>query len=203
MDTEALFHLAFVVVFLSTIAARAIGWKYVLTAEHEHLARRAAEGLPIFATRVTLGYIGVLLVLAYTLHPALTAPLTFAIPSTLRWAGFLIGMAGAALLAWVHKHLAENFTDSVLIRIHHRLVTSGPYQFIRHPMYLAFILLIAGLSLLAANWLLAVTGIALMFHIMFFRTPIEEARLHERHGKIYEMYRKRTGGLLPKLWGRQ
>ncbi len=79
----------------------------------------------------------------------------------------------------------------------HRLVTTGPYRFIRHPIYASFIAIMLLVLPLSANWALGLSGLLLVISIAAVRIPIEEDQLHKRFGKDWEEYRDQTGSLLP------
>jgi protein-S-isoprenylcysteine O-methyltransferase Ste14 len=77
-------------------------------------------------------------------------------------------------------------------------VTRGPYRWIRHPFYLAALLMAAGNALAAANWFLFAAG-CVAFILMAGRSRIEERKLLERFGEEYRVYRERTGRFVPRL----
>ena len=89
-------------------------------------------------------------------------------------------------------------TRTVTIREDHRLVTSGPYRYIRHPLYTMGLLLFSSLSLIAANWFMML-GTVLAFVLVSLRLPKEEAALIEAFGDEYRAYMQRTGRFLPRL----
>ena len=61
-------------------------------------------------------------------------------------------LAASGLFVWTFRSLGKNLTDTVVTRRQHTLVQHGPYRWIRHPLYSSAALLIAALSLIAANW---------------------------------------------------
>ena len=91
------------------------------------------------------------------------------------------------LLFWTFHSLGKNLTDTVVTRREHTLVTHGPYRWVRHPFYVVVFLWGLSLSLLTANWLLALLGVAAMT-MLVTRTRIEEA-------KLAEQVRRRVSGL--------
>src|SRR5207244_2384452 len=106
---------------------------------------------------------------------------------------------GLLLLVWVHRALACNFSTTLRIRPDHTLVTSGPYHWVRHPMYTVFCLVFVGICLQTANGLLGGLGLSAIGIIMIVRTPLEEAQLVEKFGEEYRHYMQRTGRYLPRL----
>ena len=82
----------------------------------------------------------------------------------------------------------------------HHLVTTGPYAWIRHPIYLAMILFLTGLTLVGANWALVVFLIISITDLAL-RIPNEEQMMIEAFGAEYEGYRQQTGSIFPR-WGK-
>ena len=99
---------------------------------------------------------------------------------------------------WTFHSLGKNLTDTVVTRRVHTLVTHGPYRWVRHPFYDVMLLWVISMSVLTANWLLALLGVS-AFAMMVIRTRIEEEKLIERFGDEYRTYMKRTGRFLPNV----
>ena len=93
--------------------------------------------------------------------------------------------------------MGRNFAPTLEMKPDHRLVTSGPYRLVRHPMYAAFLLMLSGAGVLANNWFMELTGILLITCIMLVRIPAEEVLLANRFGGEYTTYRKRTPAVIP------
>lgn len=71
------------------------------------------------------------------------------------------------------------------------LVDRGVYAIVRHPQYLAGILLGIGLSLIAQHWVVAILGV-LVVVILYFDTFEEETAMVEKFGVAYEAYSQRV-----------
>jgi len=102
------------------------------------------------------------------------------------------------LIYWLFRSLGLNVTPTVAIRKTHTLVTHGPYRWVRHPLYSTGLLFFLGLSLLAANWFIALAILA-GFTALTLRTPHEEARLIGKFGDEYRSYMRATGRYFPRL----
>lgn len=85
----------------------------------------------------------------------------------------------------------------------HKLITSGPFQFVRHPLYSAAITLWLGAGLGTLNWLLLVLWPVFVAIVIFVPVRHEEELLHEKFGTDYEEYAQQTGRLIPRFWGQQ
>jgi protein-S-isoprenylcysteine O-methyltransferase Ste14 len=135
---------------------------------------------------------------AYLVHPPWVSWARVPLPPELRWLAGLAGIGLLALLVWILRSLGLNLGPSHETRQGHTLVTSGPYSFVRHPLYATGALLSVALGLLAGLWwplVWLVPGLLLLG----WRTPKEEARLVEVFGGGYRDYMRRTGRYLPRI----
>lgn len=76
-------------------------------------------------------------------------------------------------------------------------VTTGPYRIIRHPVYLAFIIIATGMTFLLMDAIMAILCIAGSIGLVL-QALAEEKGLIKMHGKPYIEYMKRTGRFLPR-----
>jgi protein-S-isoprenylcysteine O-methyltransferase Ste14 len=115
----------------------------------------------------------------------------------LGWLGFL---AGGALIFWT---LAVNTYLSRMARIQHdrgqRVVTSGPYQYVRHPMYAGNILLFLCVPLVLGSWWAGIPAL-LIGGLYVLRTYLED-RMLQQELDGYMAYAQRVPyRLLPGIW---
>lgn len=132
-------------------------------------------------------------------------PFHILFPAVLRWFGAGVILAGDLLFIWSHEALGKNWSPFLEIRKGHALVTDGPYRFIRHPMYAAIFIIGIGISLLSANWIIALTYMIPVMLMYAFRVSDEEDMMVKQFGDEYKEYMERTGRLLPslELWGKK
>jgi len=79
---------------------------------------------------------------------------------------------------WVMSVMGERFTARILVKRGERLVTSGPYRFLRHPIYVVLELEFISLALLVgAYWTALIFGLANAFVLLLIRIPAEERAL--------------------------
>lgn len=138
-------------------------------------------------------------VLLYIFFPQAITWSSFPLPGWVRILGILISLGGFALLQWSHQSLGRNWSDQPRLTQSQTLITYGPYQRIRHPIYTSFLLILGSSLLISANWLigglwLVATGMDIRNRIVF-----EETKMLARFGEAYETYRQKTGGLLPRF----
>lgn len=120
-------------------------------------------------------------------------------PAGIRWLGAGLIFAGDLLFIWSHKALGSNLSPILEIRKGHTLVTDGPYRFIRHPMYAAIFLIGIGVSLLSANWIVALSYMMPTASLYLVRVSDEEEMMIGQFGDEYRQFMTRTGRLIPKL----
>ncbi len=107
---------------------------------------------------------------------------------------------GLPLYIWAVLTLGKYFRTTVQILDEHRLVVSGPYRFLRHPVYTGGILIFAGLGLALGNWFSFCASALSTFIAYVWRIRVEESALHERFGSEFEEHRRRTWAVLPFVW---
>ncbi len=109
--------------------------------------------------------------------------------------GAVILLVSLAILTWADSYLARYVYGTPPDR--RILLRRGPYRFIRHPVYLSFILFGIGLVLLSLNYLMVLTLLYLSYRAYAYRQE-DERDLLEKYGKEYQDYANTTGGFLPK-----
>ena len=137
-------------------------------------------------------------VISYIFYPAAVFWSLITFPSWMVWIGAAASAVSVFLLVWMFTSLGKNITDSVSIREEHSLITSGPYRYIRHPLYVFGALLFLSISLIMGSWFIPLVGIP-TYAILIYRTGIEEEMLTERFGNKYTQYMQRTGRFFPRL----
>ena len=148
---------------------------------------------------VFLNFIGMMCIpFLYILTPWLDY-FAFTIPEFLRLFGIVFYVMGLILLIWVHRTLGKHWSMMLTLGEEHRLITSGPYSRIRHPMYTFFYIMTSSTALISANLIVAAFGITVWTLLYFVRVGDEEGLMLEQFGEEYSEYMKRTGRLIPKL----
>ena len=136
--------------------------------------------------------------LAYLVNPNWMAWSKIGLPESVRSVGVGIGILCVLGIYWLFSSIGNNISPTSATRKEHKLVTSGPYRWVRHPLYTVGASLFISFGMMADNWFIAVLG-ALAFIGMAIRTPKEEANLIEKFGDEYREYMKTTGRFLPYL----
>lgn len=116
------------------------------------------------------------------------------------WLGLLgvaITAAGLGVAVWARAFLGGNWSASVTVKVEHRLITNGPYRWVRHPIYSGMLLALLGTALVRdqVRGLLAVVLLYVGFRV---KSRIEERFMTNTFGAEYESYRRTTGGIFPR-----
>ncbi len=150
--------------------------------------------LAFFCESVLLIYLGFSDFSPYTIARSLQ--LTFPYDAPAQSVGVLV--LGAGFLIFIWSVVARGrYSVSWGMPEDHRLVTWGPYRYVRHPSYLGYCLMFVGLFLSWLNIVALVPLAAIPGYAML--AEAEEELLTRRFGEEYTRYREKTGRFLPKL----
>ena len=116
------------------------------------------------------------------------------------WAGAVLTMAGLMVSVWARVHLGRNWSGTITVKQDHELITSGPYRFVRHPIYSGLLLAFIGSALARAEWR-GVLAVVLAFWALWRKLRIEEQWMREQFGLAYEAYSRRVAALVPFVLG--
>jgi protein-S-isoprenylcysteine O-methyltransferase Ste14 len=125
-----------------------------------------------------------------------------ALPSggLLGWSGIGVALLGVALRAWAFRTLGEYHTRTLKVSPDQRIIRQGPYRLVRHPGYLASIMIWLGAALATTNGIpifIASVVLALAYH---YRIQAEERMLMNMLPVEYAEYRAHTWKLVPFLY---
>jgi len=89
------------------------------------------------------------------------------------------------------KALGENFTRHVAVSTSMNLVSTGPYQYLRHPLYLGLFLITLAFPIFVGNWLALVMGLPLLLIGFSWRMKVEELALTKINPQYAEWLKQR------------
>lgn len=159
---------------------------------------RTREGWPLLLG-IRLVALGGLVAVIMTLNNSLGAWAYMTLPVTVRWLAIAILACSVAWVSWMFISLGRNLTDTVVTRKDAVFVESGPYRFVRNPMYTGLLFVGLSLGVALANWLITAL-FTLVFALLALRTTREETYLIARFGDQYREYMTRVGRFFPKLF---
>jgi protein-S-isoprenylcysteine O-methyltransferase Ste14 len=162
------------------------------TVRRESLGSRAAHVLPLL--------LGISLVALPHLPTAVFAtrilPRTFAIYGS----GVAIIFLGLAFAVWARRHIGSNWSGTVTLKENHALIRTGPYAWVRHPIYTGLLSAVLGTAI-ARGELRGVWALALCTVGFVIKLRIEERWMREAFGGEYEIYIAEVPALVPRWRG--
>ena len=183
------YHLLFPVlwiVFIAVWVAMARGGKAV--AERESVYSRLSHYLPLLIAIYLLSAPHVpIAVLNDRFMPLTLWPVRL---------GAALTVAGIAFAIWARLWIAGNWSSDVTLKRDHELIVTGPYAWVRHPIYTGILLGLAGTGLAVGEWR-AVLAVALAAIAFWRKLTIEEGVMRRQFGETYTRYAQRTRALVP------
>ncbi len=114
--------------------------------------------------------------------------------------GLIFFVAGNVLLYWTRIFLWSSFRlGAVKPSKNDKLILTGPFKMVRHPMYIAVIVMAIGLALLIHSIIIILLIIILVVSIVKI-IPIEEKQLIDAYGEEYRQYQAKTNALMPLVY---
>jgi protein-S-isoprenylcysteine O-methyltransferase Ste14 len=121
-----------------------------------------------------------------------------------RWVVFGIGIAaivgGALFRLWAVVTLGQFFTLDVRISSDQKVVTAGPYRWVRHPSYTGLLLSLLGIGLCLGNWVSVLAIVVLPLIGLVRRIFVEEGVLLANLGEPYRAFAAGRKRLVPGVW---
>lgn len=118
------------------------------------------------------------------------------LPPSFRWATLGLAAAGFLFAWWARITLGRYWARNVSRKADHRVIDTGPYALVRHPIYTGIITATIATALLKATWV-AWAGVAVMTAGWYVKARLEERFLHGELGEAYDAYRARVPMLVP------
>ena len=110
----------------------------------------------------------------------------------------LVLFASAIALSWTSSRaLAGQLRVDAALGADHHLVRSGPYAFVRNPIYTSMLLVICAIGTVLTPWQLLVASLVLFFVGTAIRVQAEERLLGERFGEEFMSYKRQVRAYLP------
>ena len=117
--------------------------------------------------------------------------------------GLILYAAGCLFMLWARRTLGKmwGISTSQQVKLYddHRIIQSGPYAFVRNPMYFGWWVAMFGLILLYPVWMVLLMFLFSLIALIG-RAHREEAALAERFGEAWSDYKKRTKFLIPFIY---
>jgi protein-S-isoprenylcysteine O-methyltransferase Ste14 len=167
-------------------------------ADREAGALDKSEGQGLLVGLRLFGLLALLPLFGYWLNPSWVAWARVDLPEWLRWLAALMAASMLPVFLWIFRNIGQNISPTQATREGHRLISTGPYRYVRHPLYTSGVIFFFALSILSSLWWLAL-GLAIGMILILVRTSREEALLLAAFGDNYADYQAKTGRYLPKV----
>jgi protein-S-isoprenylcysteine O-methyltransferase Ste14 len=112
--------------------------------------------------------------------------------------GLVVQTAFLLFAVWARRHLGRNWSGEVRIATEHELIRSGPYKYIRHPIYTAILGMYIG-TMLVSGEIHALVALAVVTLAYWRKIRMEEHALDGVFGEAYATYRRESWALVPPL----
>ncbi len=114
------------------------------------------------------------------------------------WLGAAVTIAGLLFADWARGYLGSNWSRSVTIKQDHELITTGPYAFVRHPIYTGILTGFLGMAI-AVSQVRGFIVLILFFLAFWMKLRMEEQWMRSQFGEAYAAYARQTAALVPYL----
>jgi len=118
-------------------------------------------------------------------------------PALIMWLAALLAPLAAALAVLSAHRLGREFRLQAVVTEDHRLVNSGPYRVLRHPIYCSLLILLLATGFTVTQWPALAAAVAIFLAGTEIRIHVEEGLLAGRFGADFYAYRARTAAYIP------
>lgn len=197
MNTLRIYRFLFIISAIVMTAVR-------ITYQKKNLSERQQESIKGNPLALIPGAIAALTTIIFGIE-YIFAPGTFKFayvlkyPDWIRWVGLVMLFLGNALLWSAHYHLGRSFSSFIAFKEQQEFIETGPYRYIRHPIYTAYVFSYLGGGLLASNLILTFVPPICFVVMVALRIHEEETMLITEFGESYVSYMKRTDRFFPSF----
>jgi protein-S-isoprenylcysteine O-methyltransferase Ste14 len=115
---------------------------------------------------------------------------------TVYWIGLAILVGGLAFAVWARVHLGRNWSGAVTVKEGHDLIRTGPYAYVRHPIYTGVLTAVSG-TVICSGTLRAALGLVIIAVALRRKLRIEETLMGETFPDQYPQYCAEVPALIP------
>ena len=112
----------------------------------------------------------------------------------------LAAVSSVWLVTTAVKTLGKEWSLTARLVEGHKLATSGPYSFVRHPIYAGMLGMLVATGLAISHWLALLAALIIFFIGTIIRVRSEERLLREAFGDQFENYARRVPAIVPGLY---
>ena len=116
--------------------------------------------------------------------------------NVIRYIGLVVYLVFSWVQVWSFKTLGDNYSQEVILKKNHELVTKGPFKIIRHPQYLCQILLDLGAAAATLGYIVGFLAL-IEIPIYILRASLEDRLLAKYFAEKFSDYKKKSGFMIP------
>ena len=112
--------------------------------------------------------------------------------------GVAVTAAGLGFAIWARAYLGGNWSGAVTVKVGHELIRTGPYRWVRHPIYSGFLLGLLGTALVSGQ-VRGLVAVVLVYAGFKIKSRLEERVMRGVFGTQYDEYSRTTGAIIPRF----
>jgi protein-S-isoprenylcysteine O-methyltransferase Ste14 len=112
------------------------------------------------------------------------------------WIGTMLVLVGLWLATYCRRFLKGNWSIDVQVKQSHELIRSGPYRWVRHPIYTGLLLALLGSALTIGQWR-GLVAFMIACVTLWAQSRVEERYMTETFGDRYRKYQHEVPALVP------
>jgi len=116
--------------------------------------------------------------------------------NVLRYIGLAVYLVFSWVQVWSFKSLGDNYSQDIMIKKKHELVTKGPFKIIRHPQYVCQIILDLGATAATLGYVVGLLAL-IEIPIYIMRASVEDKLLAKYFAEKFSDYKKKSGFMIP------
>jgi protein-S-isoprenylcysteine O-methyltransferase Ste14 len=117
----------------------------------------------------------------------------------IRMIGAALTIIGLVFALWARFYLGSNWSAYITLELDHKLIRTGPYAIVRHPIYAGFMTALIG-SVLNFGHMRSFIAAVMVILAWIYKSGLEEAFMKDHFGIEYDQYCHDVKRLLPKIW---
>lgn len=119
----------------------------------------------------------------------------------IQYAGIFLIISSLLLQLWARMHLGRFYAERAEVQPEHQLISTGPYAYIRHPLFTSYFMFVTGLLLVSPNLLMLLA--CLYTYWDFSQAAVRDEKVMAANLPEYSAYMERTPRFFPRLIGAQ
>jgi protein-S-isoprenylcysteine O-methyltransferase Ste14 len=167
-------------------------WLGLATESNEPLAIKRDRRSDVAVWIVSIGWVVLLL-------PRFNGPQLIPRVMVIRMVGVALTIIGLAFALWARFYLGSRWSAYITLELDHKLIRTGPYAIVRHPIYSGFMSALIG-SVLNFGHLRSFIAAAMVILAWIYKSGLEETFMLDHFGRDYDQYCHDVRRLIPKVW---